>query len=47
MAEDDVDYTPLSGEQLMAIVQQLSATSDEDLQFVKMLTKKYGVQQVE
>lgn len=48
-ARDDMgpDYTPLSGEQLQAIVQDLSATSDEDLQFVKALTKKYGIQQVE
>jgi hypothetical protein len=48
-AQDDmgVDYTPLSGEQLLAIVQQFSATSDEYLQFVKTSTKKYGVQQVE
>jgi tripartite-type tricarboxylate transporter receptor subunit TctC len=40
------EYTPLSGEQLQAIVQELAATSDEDLQIVKALARKYGVQQV-
>lgn len=47
-AEGDIgaEYAPLSGEQLQAIVQELSATSDGDLQFIKAMAKKYGVQQV-
>ena len=48
-AESDMgaEYTPLSGEQLQAIVQDLAATSDEDILFVKALAKKYGITQVE
>jgi tripartite-type tricarboxylate transporter receptor subunit TctC len=47
-AESDIgaEYTPVSGEQLQAIVEELGATSDEDLQFIKVMAKKYGVQQV-
>lgn len=41
------EYTPLSGEQLQTIVAELSATSDGDIQFIKALAKKYGVQQVD
>lgn len=48
-AESDMgaEYAPLSGEQVQAIVQDLAATSDEDIQVVKDLAKKYGVTQVE
>lgn len=41
------EYTPLPGEQLQRIVEELSATSDEDIAAVKALAKKHGVQQVD
>lgn len=48
-AEGDMgaEYTPLSGEQIQAIVADLAATSDADIAYVKALSKKYGVQQVD
>jgi hypothetical protein len=37
------DYSPLSGKQMQAIVTELVATSDEDLEYVAQLRKKYGL----
>jgi tripartite-type tricarboxylate transporter receptor subunit TctC len=37
------DFTPLSGEQMNAIVSDLVATSDEDLEFVAGLRRKYNL----
>lgn len=37
------DYAPLTGEQMAAIVKELVATSDEDLEFVAQLRRKYNL----
>jgi tripartite-type tricarboxylate transporter receptor subunit TctC len=37
------DFTPLSGEQMASIVKDLVATSDEDLEFVAKLRRKYNL----
>ena len=37
------DYAPLSGEQMNKIVAELAATSDEDLEFVANLRRKYNL----
>jgi hypothetical protein len=48
-AEGDMgaEYTPMSGEQLQAIVADLATTSDADIAFIKAMSKKYGVTQVD
>ena len=37
------DYAPLTGEQMNAIVTELAATTDEDLEFVASLRRKYNL----
>jgi tripartite-type tricarboxylate transporter receptor subunit TctC len=37
------DFTPLSGEQMASIVKDLVSTSDEDLEFVAKLRRKYNL----
>lgn len=37
------DYAPLTGEQMNAIVSELAATTDEDLEFVASLRRKYNL----
>jgi tripartite-type tricarboxylate transporter receptor subunit TctC len=37
------DYAPLTGEQMQTIVTELVATTDEDLEFVANLRRKYNL----